>query len=238
LCKKRRLLTVKVPGFNWERLCKLAYESITRLSVKQGEQAWWEEVKLDSRLLSLTITEYTNKTGASVGRGKKRGAGFSVAQLRERLIASSGVEHRNHGIMMWKEQYVIFAGSVEGGFKTRTEAEVQWNIWAQQVAKKLPEAPPHDYQSPHATEKLRMNVITETSVDDFNKFEGQKELEVELKKNKKATEDDLAKMRASIFEKQDSIAGSTNMDFSSVQRSLVSAGADSSGGTIASAFTS
>jgi hypothetical protein len=84
--------------------------------------------------LTKSIVVYEKSCPGDQGRGNPRsrtedGAAYKVAELKEFIEAESGVEFIGLGIMVWKEQYLIWAASVEAGYIPRGEAEAVWDSW-------------------------------------------------------------------------------------------------------------
>ena len=77
ICQRQRPLDEKVSGFTWDRECKRACDSLSRMAKKQGEESWWEKMKADLKKLKRTVTEYSRVFPAS-GRGTVRGKSFDV----------------------------------------------------------------------------------------------------------------------------------------------------------------
>lgn len=136
-CKYHRKncpLSLKVPSYNVCRSAKKAYDALKRLSVKQNEQEWFRALCDDPKKLTKSIVVYEKSCPGDQGRGNPRsrtedGAAYKVAELKEFIEAESGVEFIGLGVMMWKEQYLIWAASVEAGYIPRGEAEAIWDSW-------------------------------------------------------------------------------------------------------------
>ena len=70
LCWKEANIALRVPGHQWERECKRAYDGLARLSEKQKEQEWWSETKSKPKQLRMAILDYMKNNPSGVGRGK------------------------------------------------------------------------------------------------------------------------------------------------------------------------
>ena len=49
LCLRMGTISDRVPGHQWERECKRAYDALGRLAIKQGESEWWAATRSDAK---------------------------------------------------------------------------------------------------------------------------------------------------------------------------------------------
>jgi len=123
-CQRGVTAADKIPNWNYHRECKRAYDALVRLSKKQNESEWWEETKGNPKKLKAAIKDYITNVGTGMGRGKNRNQSvWKIAHYKGRIKTRTEVENRSRGQMMWKEQYIRWAESVDGGFLSRSDAE-------------------------------------------------------------------------------------------------------------------
>ena len=116
------------------RWAKRAYDSLYALSGKQGERAWWLETKDQPKQLSQAIATHDRCCPSGQGRGTKRakqGEGFNMVELKEYLKVERSETFLQRGRMMWKEQYILWAGTVDGNMLPRRTAECNWANWVE-----------------------------------------------------------------------------------------------------------
>ena len=166
-CGKPGCQDDQVPGFLYHRTCKRAYDSLARLAVKQSEETWWNETKSNPKRLQKALRDFTSAVPTGQGRGKnKNQSKWKIATYKESVRATTMVEKRDIGRMMWKEQYLRWAESVEGGFMSRTEAEMNWTEWSAKADRK---ELTFDHRGPKQA-TLRLQIVVDTLVDDVYQY--------------------------------------------------------------------
>ena len=85
--------------------------SLARVSIKQGEQEWWNKIKSDEKELKKVILAY-KKACPDTSHGVPRGE-FKISQYKE---------------ITWGE-YEDFARSAAGGRLTPNQTLARWNSW-------------------------------------------------------------------------------------------------------------
>lgn len=212
-CGKRKGLDERVPGFQYDRACKRAYDSLFKLAKKQGQIEWWNATKSDCRLLKRAIREYNAQCPGGVGRGRVRGT-WSIAVYQEALRSESSVETRGQGQMMWKEEWVMWAASVAGGFKSRARALSEWDGWVNNMDYMV-----HDMGGPEG-EELRFRVVVKTLVDSVNSIVAVKQMELTGKTVKKAGAKEIAELKDSVLAGHDDVAGVQSVEYSGFAKAL------------------
>jgi hypothetical protein len=221
LCNKKKPITEQVIGFSWDRECKSGYDSMYRACVAQKELDWFNEISKDPKLLSAAVKDYVTVC-PPVGPGKKRTKGWTAVQCKERLISTSGIERRDKGKMMWLDEYLEFAMSVKGGYKSSHEAFKQWQDWEEDKSR------PRDMESPNPEKPLRLRVVKATFVDNVSALQSEKEVEKVDRVIKNATAEDVAMLQRRVGQGHEQILG--NADLSGLAYSMAqNTGASSSG---------
>lgn len=227
-CLKRRPAETQVPGLQWERSCKRAYDSIARLVKKQGKEEWWSETKAVPKKLSAAIADYLRHCpDVNVGRGKSRGV-WSIATYMETVKSVSMVERRDRGRFMWEEEYYEFAASVAGGMLRRDEAKERWAEWSKEDSGVLRETagPAH---SP-----LQLRVVTGVELDSVSQISRERALVCQDAPQKKVTNEQLSGMRGRVLSAHHEVGGLQAMDLSGAMVALAGAGVEPEGGAFSS----
>ena len=207
-------LEERVPGFQCCRPTKRAYDSLARLAEKQKEHAWWSEVKSNEKRLRSVIAAYMKQSPDGVGRGKKKSS-FKIAEYRETIEASTSVQKRVAGKMMWKEEWIVFAGSVQGGYKQRPVAEGEWDQWVRDGSRQMDEEGP-------AEAPLRIWAKTADEIDGLTEVSLKKSLNVSQGQQKKFDAADLMNMRHRVLVDHETVAGFEAADLTGVAAGMVS----------------
>lgn len=216
LCMKETDVAERVLGFSWGRTCKRSYDSLSRMSKRQGEESWWEECKANPKKMKMAILDYCKMFLGGCGRGGVRGKAFKIAEYREKVKTSTEVQRRSIGKMMWEEEWIDYARSVAGGGYKREEAKDMWDEWAKPGSGVLRsnDGPTH---SP-----LMLRVRTGMYVDDVNTFSVGKEVLMTNGPTKKPTDVDLSMLREKVMSGHDSVGGMDIVaDMSGVARGMV-----------------
>ena len=149
--------------------------------------------------------------------GKKRGT-WSCVKYMERVTAASGLVSDALGEMMWERLWMEFSATVRGGRRTEEAAMAKWQEWAAQVQLKNPEIL-HDYKGPDG--KLRIWVKTADQLIYRSTWMKEKSIECEGDAIKKATDEDIEKMKPAIM-----TGHNVNMNFDGMAATLVKNGQD------------
>ena len=213
-CGKKKPLNDKVPGFQYDRDCKRARDALAKLAKKQNQQEWWDVTKKCPKLSRTPINQYMSQCPGGCGRGMSRGY-WSIATYKEKMQSESAVETRGQGQMMWKEQWVQWAGSVDGGYKTRAKATAEWDMWVNNK-----DAMITDLKGPEG-EELRFRVVVRDLVDDVNAVRAIKELELIGKTVRKAGMEQITQLRDSVMSGHDEVAGVQSVDYQGFAKALV-----------------
>lgn len=182
--------------------CRSMMDSLTRLAVAQGEQAWWLETRNNPKLLKACLKKYNEEAPATVDRsGRARRPKWSILTYKEEIIASSKVQFIERGKMMTKKRYLAWAQTVEGGKLTEQEAEDQWREW-----ENMPDGEVHRDNAGKGGIK-RIRVVVDDDVDFVGSYGTKKSLEMKSKENRKATAEDVAAQKKYLMDHHDQIGG-------------------------------
>ena len=230
LCCKSHDGPDKVPGFNWGRSCKRAYDSLKRLAVKQNETDWWADVKESPKKMKALVVDFLRMFPVAPGRGQSRAKGFKVAEYKEFMRSTTEVERRVMGKLMWEEEYIEFAKSTQGGGYTAGQAKEKWSKMASPESGVLRcmDGPEHA--------PLMLRVQTGIYVDNLNKFSIEKEMSMSNGPMKKPTEADIAAGCQKVFSGHDVVGGLEVGDLAGIAKNMLAAGAGEKGDG-ASSFT-
>ena len=136
----------QAPSYQAARWAKQAVDAIRRLAMKQGEKDYWAQLNENPKTMCQAIHKYSKCCLAMVGRGGKRskhedGTIFKIVELREYIKASSSTVVAHRGRLMWEEQCIAWAGTLDGNMLPRSVAQENWNQWKNLIVKALPGAP-------------------------------------------------------------------------------------------------
>ena len=106
---------------------------------------------------------------------------------------------------MWKEQYLRWAESCEGGFTPRPTTELTWTKWSATDSGVL-----RDQKGPTSA-PMRLRVETATLLDDINELGVNKDLSVN-QQFRSPTAEHFASLRGRVASAHESIAGCENVD--------------------------
>ena len=213
----------KIAGFMSCRSGKRTYDALDKLARKQNELDWWNEQKKDDKKLHACVRKYRDLCPDNVGRGRKRNSdGLKMSEMFESITNTTGLEKRAHGVMMWKEQYLMWVGTVEAGFMQRPIAEARWNQWAQ-----LDSEVPRDEQGPeHAP--LRLWVHTADHLDGVASFMRQQGVRQGTGPVRNASEEQLSAWRTRVSYSAESVQGVGDVEMQGMAQALANSSASSS----------
>ena len=164
---------------------------------------WVSEVRADpddTRLYNM-IQSYNEKCpesgeGGGSTMGRRRGK-WCLIKYIERVKAASGLVRDCEGEMMWEKLWMEFSQTARGGKLTEEAAQSQWNSWVAAVNNKTAKASNvmFDYDGPQG--KLRIWVKTADKLIYRSSYMKEKEIYCEGETTKKATEEDIDKLRPS-----------------------------------------
>lgn len=216
LCNKKFPVCERVPGHHWDRECKRAYDSLRRHCVRQNELEWFNSIKDNPKVIKKAVLDFMKQNPSGVGRGKRRAPGYKVCELKERLTTKTSLERRDQGKLMWEDEYIQWAESVEGGKLPRWEAHANWNRWADRNSGVY-----RDDAGPKE-KPLRLRIIIGTFIDSLNIVEVAKEVEQRSQAMRNVTDEQLAQMRSSVFSGHERIMGIQNMNTSDIIDGMLS----------------
>eukprot|EP00959_Pyramimonas_sp_CCMP1952_P276372 5777124-Pyramimonas_sp.AAC.1 len=126
-------------------------------------------------------------------RGPKSARTPSLAAILEYEDNKSGVESNIQGKMMWEEEFYDHAKTAAGGKMSPKQAQAQWLDWSNKYENN-PDDIIWDKDGPEPS-PLQFWVKVGKFVNLTNKHEVGRRMEKTLVTNKKATQDDVAKMK-------------------------------------------
>ena len=116
---------------------KASLDNIWKLAKRQGKLDWFANAKADDTKVQQLLASYHEKHPPPKAGQKRarqgRGKSFCVLQYIEEISCKSAAIMDDDGEMMWFEEYVEFAKSPKGGFKTRAQCTAQWQAWIEQM---------------------------------------------------------------------------------------------------------
>ena len=228
-CRKKLAPGEAAPNWPGCWACKRSLDNICKLAKKQGPKAveWVSEVRADpddTRLYNM-IQSYIEKCpesdeagGSTMGR--RRGK-WCLIKYIERVKAASGLVRDCEGEMMWEKLWMEFSQTARGGKLTEEAAQSQWNSWVTAVNDKTAKASGvmFDYDGPQG--KLRIWVKTADKLIYRSSYMKEKEIYCEGETTKKATEEDIDKLRPELLQNH-----GANMSFDEIAPVLAQSGKD------------
>ena len=147
---------------------KRAYDNLYYIAKKQQQLPFVKEAFKDEDKVFKLLQKYWDKNPRlreDVYQKNKKGkrdtySKFCLATYIEESKASSGVVNDSVGVMMWREQFVAFAASPDGGLRTRPVALEAWaNMQKDTNVVRDAKGP-----GPSEDDKLRLCVVKEDRV--------------------------------------------------------------------------
>ena len=210
--------------------CKRSLDRLRHIAENEGPDAYaaFKTAFADTPKLQKMLKAYWAKVGGVPKKGVRSKSGapkFSVTQYTESMKASSGIEWRGRGRMMWEKHWLEYAQTVEGGKHTEEQAQTKWNEWKRQK-----DADPRsiiwDLAGPRKENPLQFRIDLAASVDFLGTYSHEKTVSSMGKAQKNATKEDIMKMRDAALSNSESItAGNMEVNFSAMARKMVGAGA-------------
>lgn len=216
-CRKKVKPTEMAPNWPGCWSCKRALDNISKLASRQGDaqKKFVSEARQDEEKCYNMIQSYMAQCPETLDgcAGKKRGT-WSLIRYVERVRAASGIVKDRLGEMMFKKLYIEHAMTIRGGRKSEEQADAQWLEWEAAVARKDPKIL-YDHLGENGA--LRIWVHTADTLRYRSEYMHEKEVECQGDQVKKATEEDVDRLRGEILTKHGS-GGS--MAFDSVAQAL------------------
>ena len=222
-CRKKLQPGEAAPNWPGCWPCKRALDNITKLAGRQGEkqQNFVKQARQDDEKCYNLIQSYlANCPESTVGEsscGRKRGT-WCLMRYVERVTAASGMMKDKVGEMMWDKLYLEHAQSTRGGKLREEEAKMKWLEWVDAIKRKDPEVL-FDYMGPEG--KLRIWVHTADTLTYRSQYMHEKEIYMEGDTKKKATDEDVEKLRPEILRNH-----GKDMAFEAVGQAMVANGTD------------
>ncbi|CAE7794880.1 unnamed protein product [Symbiodinium sp. CCMP2592] len=197
-CRKKIPVEECPPGFYGCYPCKRALDNITKLAARQGEeqQAFVRTARADDDKCFAMVQSYLEACPESLetASGKKRGQ-WSVVRYMERVTAATGLLKDAVGEMMWLKLYIEFAQTTRGGRLTDDQALATWKQWEEK--KNRGEQILHDFGGPDNSQ-LRFWVKTADTLTYRSSFFKEKSVECEGESIRKASDDQVDRLKANI----------------------------------------
>lgn len=202
---------------------KQSIDNLANQSARQGEAAWFAEVRRDEVQLRKLVTKYHESCPAEKTKGK-RGT-FSLVSYREEYKAESSVIVRDRGTMMNRRQYVEWAGSAAAGNMSEEDADKKWSEY------ECDRCVPRDLKGPPKA-PLRLLIVTDNQVDFESAFKHAKVQQLTVAKDSKnVTEDEVAKQRRALLRGHSrSLGKDGEADFGSIASAMLANGSGGLGG--------
>ena len=156
--------------------CKRSLDRLRHIAENEGPDAYaaFKTAFADTPKLQKMLKAYWAKVGGVPKKGVRSKSGapkFSVTQYTESMKASSGIEWRGRGRMMWEKHWLEYAQTVEGGKHTEEQAQTKWNEWKRQK-----DADPRsiiwDLAGPRKENPLQFRIDLAASVDFLGTYIG------------------------------------------------------------------
>ena len=209
--------------------CKKALDNIGRMARAQGPDAleFFKDAKADPAKCKKMLDSY-GKAYKNWTAGKTSKLVWSIVQYKERAKAESGVMLSGNSQLMWERQAIKFWMSVDGGALSETEAEAKWSALAARVGE-----PDVIYDKNGPTRKpLRVAVLREDMVYNYNKLAKERELEFQDKPQKKVDAGTIEKYAKRVTSNHQQVGGNHSEAMAKVlpsgsrlEQSLVQGGA-------------
>ena len=163
---------------------KRALDVVARRADKQGEEArkYYKECREDPVKIKEMLQVCWNVVGKDNDNNKKKKSGqFCVLRCMETMKASNAVKHTNRKQAMWKDQFLTWAASDEGGRMDSASAQRRWEEYKndKSVARETTGG------------KLWLYVPTVKFLDDSNEVSRSKEMQLAEREVKKDVNADL-----------------------------------------------
>ena len=178
------------PDTNFDFECKRVYDQVAKLSVRQGVQDWWNSVKIDEKELQVVLRKYKKRKLEQDPNAHEKALNLTQCFQINRVRDEDELVQR--GRLMWKEEYIQWAGTLEGGQMPRHVAEAKWaTMLADRSVKRLLNGPED------APTKLHIETHVEINTRSINGRERVVQNGGAVKKN--ISEDEIAALREKAF---------------------------------------
>ena len=178
---------------------------------RQGPESvkFVKDARLDDKKLQNMISSYMVACPESCEGGNKRRGTWCVARYVERVRAASGVVRDRVGEMMWEKLWIEHAMSTRGGRMTEEDAVAQWKRWESGVLRG-DKTILHDHGGVNG--RLRVWVHTGDSLVYRSEYMGEKAVEMEGESVKKASAQDVDRMRSGLLRNHQDLMTGMNLE--------------------------
>jgi hypothetical protein len=234
-CNKKFDYEASSTATDFDNDCKRTLDRLRVIAENEGADAvsCFKTAFADTPKLQKMLKAYWAKLGGVPKKGVRTKAGapkFSVTQYMESMKASSGIEWRGRGRMMWEKAWLEYAQSVEGGKHTEDQAQTTWNEWKRQKDADS-RSVIWDLGGPNKEKPLQFRIELAASVDYIGTYSHEKTVSSMGKPEKNASKEDIMKMRDAALSNSESVtAGNVEVNFSAMARKMVGAGAGTGAG--------
>lgn len=185
---------------------KKALDRIKNIAEAQGANAvkFYREARQDPDRVYCMLQNYFKSCPPPPPgqRAAKNAPKWDMVQYIEQVKCQSGTISDSVGVMMWRGQFIEFCKSAAGGHKAEAEAETEWNNLVSQWERDR-DAFVWDSKSPNQRYPLRLRIVERDLSIMRNAYMHEKVLSMQLKGQKRASEEDLEKLRLKTMQDHD-----------------------------------
>lgn len=185
---------------------KKALDRIKVIAEAQGPHAvkFYREARQDpDRVYNMLQNYFKSCPPPPPGqRASKTGPKWDMVQYIEQVKCQSGTISDSVGVMMWRGQYIDFCKSAAGGHKAEAQAETEWNNLVEQWERDK-DAFVWDNKSPNQRYPLRLRIVEKDLSIMRNAYMHEKILSMQAKGQKRASDEDLEKLRLKTMQDHD-----------------------------------
>lgn len=190
-------------GQHFDHGCKNKLDNIQRISRAQGRLEWYKEVRSNDVKLQQVLVEYSSRVSNNPKRNSLPRS--TTMNYLESVVCSTDVIAEEAGKFMYERQYLAFAETYDGGKLSETQAKHQWALWKSQVESPETDWPPTDNKGPNG--ELRIWVKAEDLIRFTNRMVRKKEVQLQHKPLKDASEQQVAQLHKKLQLDHDFMAG-------------------------------
>ncbi len=178
------------PDTNFDFECKRLNDQVATFPVRQGVQDLWISVKTDEKELEVVLRKYKKRKLEQDPNAHEKALNLTQCFQINRVRDEDELVQR--GRLMWKEEYIQWAGTLEGGQMPRHVAEAKWATMLADRSVKTSLTGPED-----APTKLHIHTHVEINTRSINGRERVVQNGAAVKKN--LSEDEIAALREKAF---------------------------------------
>ena len=149
--------------------CKKILDVVSKKCRAAGKTQWLKNVKANPQRLKQLINSYKAALLEAKKNGNKK-CSWNVITYIESIKATSAVQHKAQGKMMWEDEAVQWWQRIEGGSLTKAAAEAKWKSMVESAEE---DETVTDMLGP-AKAPFRMRIHVADMVDFTNSYERSK----------------------------------------------------------------